>query len=356
MRVKSGGEAVVTAGEKPILVLGTYGKGRVAVFAGTVLGEPDEGTLPFWEWDHWPTLLGRTLQWLAGAPVGAKPQADEVVPALPDIPIAAVETFSNRIVRLEPDGTRTVLGRHGTGRGEFWWPTDLAVDSSGKLIVVDHFNHRIVRTDWQGQTWETLATPFYSLGLALDREDRIHLSHSYHVLARFDDMTGKGWIELGSQRDAGTGPSPAPGGLCHATGLDFDSQGRLYISNNLHTSNVVRVDDLSGAGWKLLSYQVPPLKQHNVEYPAGLAVDREGRIHIADCTTDRVVRMDDMDGNGFTALEGFSFPLGLSIDKQGRIWVADTGNDRIVRIDDITGEGWTEFTGFDGPHQVIPLD
>lgn len=56
--------AVVADGH-PLLITGTCGKGRVALFAGSVMGDPPAGTLPFWQWDDWPRLMGDTLAWLA---------------------------------------------------------------------------------------------------------------------------------------------------------------------------------------------------------------------------------------------------------------------------------------------------
>ncbi|MCX5660293.1 MAG: glutamine amidotransferase [Planctomycetota bacterium] len=65
VKPKPGAHVVLEAGGQPALVLGTFGKGRVALFAGTVLGEPGAGTLPFWEWSDWPAALGATMDWLA---------------------------------------------------------------------------------------------------------------------------------------------------------------------------------------------------------------------------------------------------------------------------------------------------
>jgi uncharacterized membrane protein len=61
---KPGATVLLTADGKPLLVVGAYGKGRVAVFGGTVMGETPAGKLPFWQWDGWPSLLGETMQWL----------------------------------------------------------------------------------------------------------------------------------------------------------------------------------------------------------------------------------------------------------------------------------------------------
>jgi len=61
---KDGAKVLLTADGKPLLVAGTYGKGRVAVYGGTVLGDPPAGKLPYWQWDGWPSILADTMNWL----------------------------------------------------------------------------------------------------------------------------------------------------------------------------------------------------------------------------------------------------------------------------------------------------
>jgi hypothetical protein len=52
-------------GGEPLLMGCDYGKGRVAVFSGTVLGEPGRGETAFWDSGAWPEILARTLCWVA---------------------------------------------------------------------------------------------------------------------------------------------------------------------------------------------------------------------------------------------------------------------------------------------------
>jgi len=68
LKPKPGAKVLLTAGEKPLLIVGEHGSGRVAVFAGTCQGYAPEGQIPFWRWDGWPVLLGRTLHQLAPPP------------------------------------------------------------------------------------------------------------------------------------------------------------------------------------------------------------------------------------------------------------------------------------------------
>jgi len=61
---KEGSTVVMTAGNYPLLVTGTYGKGKVAVFTGTPMGIPLKGQVPFWEWDGWTKMVGNIVNWL----------------------------------------------------------------------------------------------------------------------------------------------------------------------------------------------------------------------------------------------------------------------------------------------------
>lgn len=64
VEAKPGAEVLLVAGDMPVLAVGDVDKGRVAVFAGSVMGAPAEGNLPFWEWDGMPKVFGAVLRHL----------------------------------------------------------------------------------------------------------------------------------------------------------------------------------------------------------------------------------------------------------------------------------------------------
>jgi len=76
-RPKPSAKVVLKAGDRPLLVLGTRGKGRVAAFLGTPMGKAPEGKLPFWQWKGWDKLMRNTLIWLAGAKKAAPQKVAE---------------------------------------------------------------------------------------------------------------------------------------------------------------------------------------------------------------------------------------------------------------------------------------
>jgi streptogramin lyase len=162
-------------------------------------------------------------------------------------------------------------------------------------------------------------------------------------IVRLADLSGAGWTTLSMQ-------SAAPGAgrqFAFQSGIALDASGRIYFSD-VTNARIVRVDNITGAGW--VTFGNRGTGRNQFDLPAGVLVDGTGRIYIADASNARIVRINDMSGAGWTALGSrgagpsqFNFPQGVAVDGAGRIYVADALNDRIVRINDMTGTGWTTF-------------
>ncbi len=138
----------------------------------------------------------------------------------------------------------------------------------------------------------------------------------------------------------------------YPAGVAVDAQGHVYVADQ-GNSRIVRMDDMDGTGWTTLGGTAHSGRLDEVtrlKSPAGIAVDARGRVYVADQGNSRIVRMDDMSGSGWTAFGSFGSgtnqfinPAGIAVDAQGRVYVADQGNSRIERIDDMHGTGWLEF-------------
>ncbi|MHB9024384.1 MAG: glutamine amidotransferase [Armatimonadota bacterium] len=76
---KAGSTVLLTAGGKPLLITGTFGKGRVALFTGSVMGDPAAGLLPFWEWSGWPVMMAETMSWLTEPTRAARTASPELL-------------------------------------------------------------------------------------------------------------------------------------------------------------------------------------------------------------------------------------------------------------------------------------
>src|SRR5438876_10939916 len=108
------------------------------------------------------------------------------------------------------------------------------------------------------------------------------------------------------------------------------------------------MDTITGAGWMVLGGPSAGSGMNQFSSPTGIFVSA-GQIYVADWNNNRIVRMNDMAGTGWTAfgtlgsgMNQFDGPFGVSVSA-GQIYMADTYDTRIVRLYDMTCVGWTEF-------------
>jgi uncharacterized membrane protein len=66
---RPGMQVLVKAGDAPVLIAGTYGKGRVVLWTATLHGEPAEPAVAYWRWNAWPVLVRNITQWLSAPPL-----------------------------------------------------------------------------------------------------------------------------------------------------------------------------------------------------------------------------------------------------------------------------------------------
>src|SRR5207245_7913792 len=76
------------------------------------------------------------------------------------------------------------------------------------------------------------------------------------------------------------------------------------------------------------------------------------KIYVADESNNRIVRMDDMTGAGWTPFgtsgsgpNQFRFPSGIFVSAAGQIFVEDALNHLVVLMDNITGAGRVNLGG-----------
>jgi streptogramin lyase len=189
---------------------------------------------------------------------------------------------------------------------------------------------------------------FYDpLGIFLDSAMRIYITDGVGRIIRVDDMTGKNWTQFGTF-GSGTNQFRNP------SGIFVDGSGKIYVADGVN-NRIVRINDMSGAGWTSFGSEGAGINQFNV--PNMLFVDPSGRIYITDSNNCRVVRIDDMSGAGWTSVGTCgsgtlqfngqaAFVGGVFVDTAGRIYVADAGNSRLVRMNDMSGNGWVTLGTF----------
>src|SRR5262245_27777311 len=145
------------------------------------------------------------------------------------------------------------------------------------------------------------------------KPERIYIADwANHRVVRMDDMTGAGWTAIGE------GQFSYPVGVC------VDAAGGLVVTEQRH-HRIVRIDDPCRPQWTRLRPPDAESKRVNKHAGSWVAVDAVGRIYVTADGEHRVVRMDDMSGTNRVAFgtEGsgdgqFRDPAGVCIDSQGR--------------------------------------
>jgi DNA-binding beta-propeller fold protein YncE len=127
-----------------------------------------------------------------------------------------------------------VIGKTGTGPGEFRTPHGLVFDSRGRLIVADRHNHRIQILTKEGKFIREYDDFGRSSGLAIDKNDVIYTTDSEST-----EKVHPGWqrgIRIGSLKDGKvtmfipphTTPNSPDGAM--GEGIAIDGAGNIYTA------------------------------------------------------------------------------------------------------------------------------
>jgi DNA-binding beta-propeller fold protein YncE len=127
-----------------------------------------------------------------------------------------------------------VIGRTGTGPGEFRTPHALEFDSQGRLVVADRHNHRVQILTKEGKFLAEYAGFGRTSGLAIDANDVIYTADSEST-----DRVHPGWqrgIRIGSLKDGKvtifipphTTPNAPDGAM--GEGIAIDAAGNIFTA------------------------------------------------------------------------------------------------------------------------------
>ena len=185
------------------------------------------------------------------------------------------------------------FGGQGSGKSQFGYPNGLAVADDGNLVIAD----------------------------SVQRNIRVFSPDGKYLKTLLESNVRTGMVKPGSM----------------TKGRD----GNFYISDLLN-NRVLKIEE-TGKTVKVFSDSGGPLS-----YPQGTAVDKKGRLWVAD-SGNYSVRIFDNKGNVTDKISGggepetsFSMVRGLEIDSSGRIYVSDTISHRI-RVFDASGRQVSVF-------------
>jgi PKD repeat protein len=273
--------------------------------------------------------------------------------------------------KIAPDGNVSTLAGSGVksyanGAGtkaKFWDPQGVAIDAAGNVYVTDYEVVRKITAAGDvstiagsagvpGSTDGTATARFNSpTGIAVDAAGIVYVADTQNSTVRRIDTSGNVTTLAGKAGYVGVADGTgANARFNHPTLLSVDGSGNVFVADSgNHTLRKIAsggvVSTLAGTAGSA-SFADGSGAAARFDSPAGVAVDAQGTIYVADslnhairATTPQgsvttlaggqVAHPGSSDGNG--ELAAFWLPQGAAVDASGNLYIAD-GNHTIRKI------------------------
>jgi DNA-binding beta-propeller fold protein YncE len=164
----------------------------------------------------------------------------------------------------------------------------------------------------------------WPVAMAFDSQERLYITDEYHHRISIFDTSGTflgKWGVFGSGAGELNGPA----------GIAIDADDHVYIVDQ----NNHRVQKFTTDGTYILQWGAAGTQDGQFNLPWGIAVDAQGDVYVADWRNDRIQKFTP--GGQFVASFGesgqgegqFHRPSSVAVDAEGYIYVADWGNERV---------------------------
>ena len=278
------------------------------------------------------------------------------------------------ITTIAGNGTQGFSGDGGAAAGsQLNYPSSVAVDHSGNIYIADPANNRVrmvsngvistvagngtagYKGDNGSATNAQLSAP---AGVALDSSGNLYIADAgNNVVRKISGGTITTFAGNNSAGYSGDSGSATNAQLSAPVGVAVDSAGNVYIADA--GNNVIR--EVSGGNIATVAV--------GFTHPNAVAVDGSGNLYVADTSARRIIEVSGgtyttLAGNGNAGFAGDDGPgprasvydpAGIAVDANGNVYIADTLNSRVRKlapsgiITTIAGNGGLYYSGDMGP-------
>ncbi len=300
-------------------------------------------------------------------------------------PAAAAVLLGVAFFASEVDGqvVTTLAGSGATGSADgagavatFYFPSSVAVDSSGNVYVADTLNRKIRKVTTGGAVvtlagsgargsadgTSAAATFELPLGVAVDSSGNVYVADADNNKIRKVTPAGVVTTFAGSGGRGSTDGVSALAAFDYPEGVAVDPTGTVYVGDV--GNHKIRKISPAGTVSTLAGSGAPGSADGTgsaatFDGPSGLAVDSSGTLYVADVNSNKIRKITPdgavttlagsgvrggADGVGTAAT--FDGPAGVAVDSSGNIYVADLNNNKIRKI---TSAGQVSTLAGSGP-------
>jgi sugar lactone lactonase YvrE len=236
--------------------------------------------------------------------------------------VFVADIYGSRVRKISPAGTVTTLAGDGTygfsGDGgpaaiaQLYAPAGVAADAVGNVFIADYVNRRIRKVSTDG-TISTIA---------------------------------------GGGNTSGDGGRATDARLIAPLGVAVDGGGNLFIADEFSGVRKVSPDGIitttagGGTAWSTAADGGPATSAAIL--PIGVAVDRSGNVSFIDTSANRIRRVSTdgiittiagngenccFSGDGGPAINAqLNDPAGVAVDGNGNLFIADSKNNRVRKV------------------------
>jgi len=277
---------------------------------------------------------------------------------------------NNRIRRVYPDGRVDTWAGQGEGwrdgpalQAQFNTPSAIAIDKAGTVFVADTGNHVIRRIGTDGNV-TTLAgdgTAGYldgpaaqarfdgPMGVAVDAGGRVFVADTWNDRIRVIEPDGQVRTLAGGETPGNVDGAGVGARLDTPVALALDARGNLLIADLYN--NAVRRLAPDGTVTTLLA------DGSLLNGPLALAVTHDDVVYVSD-TDGKLVQLSALGHamalSGVAPQPRFSRPAGLALDADGGLFLADAASYRVHRLRALA-PGATAAPVLIGPAPDAPL-
>ena len=242
--------------------------------------------------------------------------------------IWAIADYSNHCVHICDASNELIkiIGDKGSGKDQFNHPVGVTFDSEGCLYVSEYGNHRVQKFD---------ANFKYMLQFGDEGEDGGQLNHPMGIIAYKDK------VYVADSANSRIAVFYTHGEFCcNIVGGDLRDPLDIAINTTnkqlLVTDSACCIRIYSLDGKYINRFSALGADRGLLNHPAGLAIDSNGFVFVADTYNHRVCVFDNngMFIHSFGSCgrnEGqFNRPCGIAFSNNGNLHISDYGNQRVV--------------------------